>query len=140
MESLFDGFFGSIESLRQAGAADRGVDAALSGISSGMWAPRVERWESDDAVHILAHLPNVASDQVCVDTNTPGRLKLYSECCAHTAYDSGRDRVRERRLGQFEKDIPLPPGVRIAEMVVAAHEPGGVAITIPKSRAGGAAP
>ncbi|KAJ2767124.1 hypothetical protein IWQ56_003448 [Coemansia nantahalensis] len=132
MAALFDGFFDSIESLRQPGAGGGGVDAAIGGISASMWAPRVERQESDSALRLVAHLPGVAHDQVRVDTSTPGRLRILGECCAHAVHDSGPDRVRERRLGQFEKDIPLPPGARVAGITVAPHGPDSVVITVPK--------
>ncbi|KAJ2783193.1 hypothetical protein H4R18_001860 [Coemansia javaensis] len=139
MESLFDGFFSSIEALREPGgaaaaaaAAAGGADATIGEISAGMWAPRVERRDSADMIHIEARLPGVGRDQVRVDASTPGRLRIYGECSAHAAYDCAGGRVRERRLGQLEKDIPLPPGARVAEMSVAAWESGGVTIRIPR--------
>ncbi|KAJ2828162.1 hypothetical protein GGI24_002466 [Coemansia furcata] len=134
MGSLFDGFFGSIESLRQntaASPATNDVNATISNISSDLWAPRVERHEDDSAITLTAHLPNVPTSQIHISTDTPGRLKIYGECNSQVVYERGVDRVTERQLGQFEKDVPLPPSACVEQMTTAFHGPN-IVIRIPK--------
>ncbi|KAJ2809705.1 hypothetical protein H4S07_003104 [Coemansia furcata] len=134
MGSLFDGFFGSIESLRQntaASPATNDVNATIANISSDLWAPRVERLEDDSAITLTAHLPNVPTTQIHISTDTPGRLKIYGECNNQIVYKRGVDRVTERQLGQFEKDIPLPLSACVEQMTTAFHGPN-VVIRIPK--------
>ncbi|KAJ2744297.1 hypothetical protein GGI20_003088 [Coemansia sp. BCRC 34301] len=135
MGSLFSGFFGSIESLRQntaAPPAHNDVNATIASISSNLWTPRVERLEDDGAITLTAHLPNVPASQIHINTDTPGRLKIYGECNNQVIYERGVDRVTERQLGQFEKDIPLPSSACIEQMTTAFHGPN-VVIRIPKS-------
>ncbi|KAJ2354692.1 hypothetical protein GGF43_003119 [Coemansia sp. RSA 2618] len=133
METLFDGFFSSIEAIRQNKDATEhhDVNATIGSISSSLWTPRVERFESEDSIQIRAHLPNVPSNQIRIDTDTPGRLKIYCECSTQAVHDSGSDRVSERHLGQFEKDIPLPPAACIDQMT-AIYDGPDVVVTIPK--------
>ncbi|KAJ1829839.1 hypothetical protein LPJ70_007078 [Coemansia sp. RSA 2708] len=133
MGALFDGFFGSIETIRQnrAAAEHHDVNTTIDSISSSLWTPHVVRQDSDDHIQIRAHLPNVPSGQLHIDTDTPGRLKLYCEYNAQAAYDSGSDRISERQLGQLEKDIPLPPTARVDRMT-AVYQGSDVIITIPK--------
>ncbi|ORX68325.1 hypothetical protein DL89DRAFT_294220 [Linderina pennispora] len=87
MGTLFDGFFGSIEGLRAGQPSDK-----------GLWAPRIDRHEDEDQVVLRAHLPNVPHNHIRIDRSTPGRLKIFGEYNSQT-----------KRLGQFEKDVPLPP-------------------------------
>ncbi|KAJ1758833.1 hypothetical protein LPJ77_001049 [Coemansia sp. RSA 2523] len=132
METLFDGFFSSIEAIRQnkAAAEHRDVNATIGSISSSLWTPHVETHEDEDCIRIHAHLPDVPNNQIRIDTDTPGRLKIYCECNTQAAYDSGNDRISERQLGQFEKDIPLPPAACISQMTT-IYEGSHVVITIP---------
>ncbi|KAJ1815158.1 hypothetical protein GGH91_004169 [Coemansia sp. RSA 2671] len=134
MGSLFSGFFGSIESLRQtpgAPPATSDVNDTIASISADLWAPRVERLEDDSSITLTAHLPNVPTSQIHISTDTPGRLKIYGECNNQVVYERGTDRVTERQLGQFEKDIPLPSSACIEQMTTAFHGPN-VVIRIPK--------
>ncbi|KAJ2910614.1 hypothetical protein GGI21_000690 [Coemansia aciculifera] len=134
MGSLFSGFFGGIESLRgqdTVAAAGPDVNATIASISSNLWTPRVERIEDDSAITLKAHLPNVPASQIHVNTDTPGRLKIFGECNSQVVYERGVDRVTERQLGQFEKDIPLPPSACIDQMTTALCGPN-VVIRIPK--------
>ncbi|KAJ1912326.1 hypothetical protein GGI16_001564 [Coemansia sp. S142-1] len=134
MGSLFDGFFGSIESLRQntVPSPDKGdVNATIASISSDLWTPRVDRLEDDSAITLTAHLPNVPASQIHISVDTPGRIKIFGECNNQVVYERGADRVTERQLGQFEKDIPLPPSACVEQMTTAFHGPN-VVIRIPK--------
>ncbi|KAJ2783902.1 hypothetical protein GGI15_002421 [Coemansia interrupta] len=135
MGQLFDRFFGSIESLRQARThpATSDVNATIASISSDLWTPQIERHEDEHSITLRAHLPNVARSQIRIDTSTKGRLKIYGESNSQTVYESGSDRITERQLGQIEKDIPLPESAIIEQMTVLDDERDGVVITIPKS-------
>ncbi|KAJ2808261.1 hypothetical protein H4R20_000944 [Coemansia guatemalensis] len=133
MELLFDSFFSSIETLREnkaLPAAYHDVNSIIGNISSCLWTPRVEREEDRDEIRIKAHLPNVPSNQIRIDTSTHGRLKIYGECSTRTVYESNGDRISERQLGQFEKDILLPPTARV-EQITAVFEGPVLIIFIP---------
>ncbi|KAJ2455459.1 hypothetical protein EV183_000791 [Coemansia sp. RSA 2336] len=133
MEELFNGFFGSIETIRQnnTAAEHQNVNATISSISSSLWAPKTERIEDSTRIQITAHLPHVPRDQIHIDANTPGHLKIYCECSLQASYASGSDQISERQLGQFEKDIPLPLDARVDQMSV-LYEDSNVTIIIPK--------
>ncbi|KAJ2399631.1 hypothetical protein GGI23_002535 [Coemansia sp. RSA 2559] len=133
MDALFNGFFGGIEALRQdtGRAENQDVDTTIASISSGLWMPRTERHETDAQIVLVAHLPNVSQSQVRIDTDTRGRIKIYGECSSSAVYQSGADRVTERQLGQFEKDLPLPPSACVERMTAIFNGPD-VVITIPK--------
>ncbi|KAJ2849403.1 hypothetical protein IWW36_002649 [Coemansia brasiliensis] len=133
MEELFDGFFGSIETLRQnnTAAEHQNVNATISSISSNLWSPKTERIEYSNHIQILAHLPHVPSNQIHINVDTPGHLKIYCECSLKASYDCGSDRISERQLGQFEKDIPLPLTAQVDQMSVICKD-ADVIITIPK--------
>ncbi|KAJ2005415.1 hypothetical protein GGI04_002254 [Coemansia thaxteri] len=133
MGLLFDGFFGSIESLRQSepSSTQRDVHETIANISSHLWTPRVERHEDDTVIRLTASLPNVASNQIHVSTDTPGRIKIFGECNSQVVYEHGADRVTERQLGQFEKDIPLPSSARV-ELMTTVLQGSDMIITIPK--------
>ncbi|KAI9482093.1 hypothetical protein LPJ79_000072 [Coemansia sp. RSA 1821] len=133
MEELFDGFFGSIESIRQNNTTveHQDVNATISSISSGLWAPKTERIEDSSRIQITAHLPHVSRDQIHINVGTPGHLKIYCECSLQANYASGSDQISERQLGQFEKDIPLPPDAQVDQMSIQCKD-GNVTITIPK--------
>ncbi|KAJ1743498.1 hypothetical protein LPJ78_000881 [Coemansia sp. RSA 989] len=72
MEELFDGFFGSIESIRQNNTTveHQDVNATISSISSGLWAPKTERIEDSSRIQITAHLPHVSRDQIHINVVT----------------------------------------------------------------------
>ncbi|KAJ2761052.1 hypothetical protein H4S06_001409 [Coemansia sp. BCRC 34490] len=133
MEALFSGFFGSIEALRQDTEREESqdVDTTIAGVSSGLWTPRIERQETDEQIVLVARLPYVPRNQVRIDTDTPGRIKISGECSSSTVYQAGVDRVTERQLGQFEKDLPLPPAACVERMTAIFHG-FDVVITIPK--------
>ncbi|KAI9503975.1 hypothetical protein BX070DRAFT_251719 [Coemansia spiralis] len=133
MEALFDGFFSSIEGLRQNTALpeNQNVDSTIASVSSNLWTPKITKHESESSITLVAHLPNVPSNQIRIDTDTPGRLKIYSESNNQVVYESDGDRVTECRLGQFEKDIPLPLSACV-ERTTAIFHGSDVVITVPK--------
>ncbi|KAJ1829807.1 hypothetical protein LPJ56_000119 [Coemansia sp. RSA 2599] len=136
MGQLFDSFFGGIEALRQSRShpITTDVNTAIASISSDLWTPRIERQEDEHCITLRAHLPNVPSNQVRIDTSTKGRLKIYGESNSQVVYESGGDRITERQLGQIEKDIPLPPEALVDQLTVLDDE-SSIVITIPKSAA-----
>ncbi|KAJ2084323.1 hypothetical protein H4R24_000116 [Coemansia sp. RSA 988] len=134
MELLFDGFFSSIETLREnktLPAACHDVNSIIGNISSCLWTPRVERQEDSDEIRIRVYLPNVPSNQIRIDTSKQGRVKIYGEHSTRTVYESNGDRISERQLGQFEKDILLPSTARVEQMIV-AFEGSTLTISIPQ--------
>ncbi|KAJ2611830.1 hypothetical protein H4S08_002970 [Coemansia sp. RSA 1365] len=134
MELLFESFFSSIESLREnktLPAEYHDVNSIIGNISSSLWTPRVEREEDKDEIRIKAHLPNVPSDQIRIDTSTHGRLKIYGECSTRIVYEDNGDCISERQLGQFEKDILLPTTARVEQMT-AVFEGHLLVIVVPK--------
>ncbi|KAJ1931523.1 hypothetical protein EC988_009759, partial [Linderina pennispora] len=96
-----------------------------------LWAPHIDRHEDEDQVVLRAHLPNVPHNQIRIDRSTPGRLKIFGEYNSQTVREHGVDRVTEKRLGQFEKDVPLPPAANV-EQITAVFEGPVLVITIPK--------
>jgi HSP20 family protein len=114
MDELFDRFFN-----------DEG-----GGPARQAWAPRVDVKETEKEIVIKADLPGVDPKDIEIQV-VDGSLTLRGEKREEKEEKKGNVFRSERFVGQFYREIPLPPGAD-AEKVSAASTRGVVTVTIPK--------
>jgi HSP20 family protein len=100
------------------------------GLTTGVWMPPVDVFETNDSIVLKADLPDVNKDEVdiSVQNNTltiRGERKREKEI-------NERDFYRmERSYGSFARSFSLPPTVD-AEKIEAAFTNGVLTLTLPK--------
>ena len=118
MNALFSRFFGDGE---QQGA---------SGWSSHEgYAPHLESWVKDNALHIKTDLPGMEPKDVEI-TVEGNHLTLRGERKAEHEKKDGQYFDREVRYGSFERRFTIPEGVK-AEEVQASYRNGVLELTVP---------
>ena len=108
LDSLFEDFFGR-----------HPVEAAAD------WAPRLETFVTDEALHVRADVPGVdpASVDISVEDDV---LTIRGERKA----DRERAAYREIRYGRFERRIRVPDGTE-ADKITASYANGVLDVTVP---------
>jgi len=127
--------FSEMVSLRQA--MDRLFEDSVvktSGHSSDFTetlAPRVDIYQTQDAVKVKAVLAGLNSDDVSVDINE-NVLTLKGEFKNEEEAKDGDYLYQERRYGNFCRSFTLPSGIKI-DKADAIMEDGILTISIPKA-------
>ena len=87
--------------------------------------------KENNLVTATFELPGLKKDDVTIDVHN-GRLTVSGE--VKTSNEENKDGfvVRERRVGRFERVLPLPQGTK-PENVSAALNDGVLTVTFPKS-------
>lgn len=111
INTLFEGAFGN-----------RAVEAAAD------WAPRVETFLKDDALHVRADLPGV--DPKAVDISVDDDVLVVS---GERKTEHEEPAYREVTYGRFERRIRVPDGVN-PESITARYTNGVLEITVPISK------
>lgn len=119
MNDLFQRFFGE--------ALDGGE------VAMEAWAPRVDMEESDKEIVIKADLPGVEPKDVEISI-ADNMLILKGEKKEEREIKKKNYHRTERFIGQFYRQIPLPPGAD-PEKVSASSSKGVITITVPKTMA-----
>lgn len=119
MNDLFQRFFG--ETLD---GGEMAVEA---------WAPRVDMEETDKEIVVKADLPGVDPKDVEISI-VDGMLVLKGEKKEERETKKKNYHRTERFIGQFYRQIPLPPGAD-PEKITASSTKGVVTITVPKTPA-----
>jgi HSP20 family protein len=118
MNALFSRFFGEGE---QHG------DSWWS--STEGYAPHMESWVKDNALHFKADLPGMEPHDVEI-TVEGNRLTLRGERKAEHENKDGQYFHREVRYGSFERSFTIPEGTK-AEEVQASYRNGVLELTVP---------
>ena len=100
------------------------------GLTTGVWMPAVDVFETNDSIVLKADLPDVNKDEVdiFVQNNTltiRGERKREKEVSEKDFYRM------ERSYGSFARSFSLPPTVD-AEKIDAAFTNGVLTLTLPK--------
>ena len=100
------------------------------------WEPRVDVYETREAVKVKVEIAGVRSDSIDVELSGDGRalaIRGVREDERAEAVDRVLFHQMEIYLGPFERVLPLPPGAEVdREKVTAAYRDGFLIITLPK--------
>ena len=108
----------------------RGFGFEDEGLSTQAWMPRVDVFESQDAVEMTLEVPGVPKENIQV-TAEGGRLTVRGERrLEHEDRREGYHRM-ERSYGTFERSFVLPQNVD-PEAVSARYRDGLLVLTLPK--------
>jgi HSP20 family protein len=126
---------GALEQLRQEmdDLAQRFFGEPLGGNGPATvqaWAPRVDIEETDKEILVKADLPGVEPKDVEI-TVTDGSLVLRGERKEEREDKRKHYHRVERFVGQFYREVPLPPGTD-PDKIVANGAKGVVTVSIPK--------
>jgi HSP20 family protein len=119
MDTLFQRFFGP--TMREGG------EAPLQA-----WSPRCDVTENDQQMSIKVDLPGVDPKDVDISFRDNILVVRGEKKEEHEEKNKNYHRM-ERFVGQFYREIPLPPGTD-PEKIAAASTNGVVTITIPKKQ------
>jgi HSP20 family protein len=92
------------------------------------WLPPVDIAESEDGYRLWFEVPGVSAESLELQCER-GVLRVSGE--RDEAGAAGAGRLRERRLGRFERALRLPPGVDTTA-ISAGYADGVLAVTLPK--------
>ena len=107
----------------------RAPDAPRSSLPR-RWSPASDVVETDDAIVITAELPGVKDEDIDITVHDR-TLRIAGERTLEEEVREDRFYRLERSYGGFEREYPLPPGVR-EEDISAGVAYGVLKITIPK--------
>jgi HSP20 family protein len=115
-------------------AMDRLFDDAFTrplGWTSGLQAPAIDLYQTDDEIVVHAALPGLKADDVQISV-TGDLLTLKGEFKDKEEKKEKTYHLREQRFGSFERTIGLPTVV-VADKAKADFENGVLTITLPKA-------
>jgi len=124
MQEDMDRIFGSF-----VGQMGGGAGTSPQGLTG--WAPSVDVYETDKEIVVKADLPGVEPEDLEVYC-TDDTLVLRGETRREDDRQEGNVHRTERSYGRFERQIPVPPGVR-SEEVQANFRNGVLELRVPKS-------
>jgi len=110
-----------------------GETAPMGHTAARTWMPTLALWESDDELLLAVDLPGVQRDHLDVSVQA-GVLVITGSRPPQVATNQHRLRVVERPLGPFRRVVPLPPGLRTAEMTAQIRD-GVLEVRIPRDSA-----
>lgn len=100
------------------------------------WEPRVDVYETREAVKVKVELAGVRSEAIHVELSGDGRaltIRGVREEERNEAVDRILFHQMEIYLGPFERVLPLPAGAEVErDQVTAAYRDGFLVITLPK--------
>ena len=115
-------------------AMDRLFDDAFTrplGPGSGLQAPAIDLYQTEDEVVVRASLPGMKADDVQISL-TGDMLTLRGEFKEKAEKKEKAYHLREQRYGSFERTIGLPTLV-MADKAKAEFEDGVLTISLPKA-------
>jgi HSP20 family protein len=98
---------------------------------TGMWAPPVDLYDTDDAFVLKAELPGLGKDDIQIEVHDR-TLTLRGERKQETEAKEERYHRRERTYGSFQRSFWLPTIVD-AEKIQADFKNGILELRLPKS-------
>lgn len=127
-ENLFEGFRHEMDHLMK-----RFFGGALEAPNGGAveaWSPSCDIEETEKDIIVKADLPGVDPKDVDISV-AEGSLVVRGEKKEEKEEKKKNCHRVERFVGQFYREIPLPPGTE-PEKITAASANGTITITIPK--------
>ena len=123
---------GQRSAFRDLGGLHRDIDAFFEGVFGNRavepvadWAPRVDTYVKDDALHVRADLPGV--DPKAVDISVDGDVLTIS---GERKVEHEEASYREVSYGRFERRIRVPEGTEI-EKITATCDHGVLDVSVP---------
>jgi HSP20 family protein len=98
---------------------------------SGVSAPAIDMYQTDNEVVVKATLPGFKADQVQINL-TGDVLTLKGEAKQEDERNERAWHIREHRFGTFERSVALPTAVK-TDKVEAVFENGILTVTLPKA-------
>jgi HSP20 family protein len=115
-------------------AMDRLFDDAFIrpfGLTSGLQAPTVDLYQTDDEVVVKTSLPGMKADDMQISV-TGDLLTIKGEFKEKEEKKEKAYHLREQRYDSFERTLSLPTEV-LADKAKADFEDGVLTITLPKA-------
>jgi HSP20 family protein len=115
-------------------AMDRLFDDAFTrpfGLTSGLQAPAVDLYQTDDEVVVKTSLPGMKAEDVQISV-TGDLLTIQGEFKEKEEKKEKAYHPREQRFGSLERTLSLPTEV-VADKAKADFEDGVLTITLPKA-------
>lgn len=100
-------------------------------LPTGDWAPATELAECDGEYRITAELPGMSVENIDIKLGD-GTITIRGEKSEERKEEKEDYLLSERRYGEFQRTLPVPPGID-AEKVSAAFANGVLTVTLPKS-------
>ena len=110
-----------------------GRDAAV--VSPPAWTPPIAVWEAANEVIVFVDVPGVTRDRI--ELAVQGSTLSISGNRPTPINNGHRLRFGERPLGPFRRVLPLPPGLRTAELTARLRD-GVLEVVIPRDAAASA--
>jgi HSP20 family protein len=98
---------------------------------SGVSAPAIDMYQTDNEVVVKATIPGFKADQVQINL-TGDVLTLKGEAKQEDERTDRAWHIHERRFGAFERSVALPTAVK-TDKAEAVFENGILTITLPKA-------
>jgi HSP20 family protein len=98
---------------------------------SGVSAPAIDMYQTDNEVVVKATIPGFKADQVQINL-TGDVLTLKGEARQEDERKDQSWHIREHRFGAFERSVALPTAVK-TDKAEAVFENGILTITLPKA-------
>jgi HSP20 family protein len=102
---------------------------AVSFVDSAIWSPKVDVFEKDNRLITRVDLPGVKKEDVTVEVKN-GQLTLSGERKSETDEQNKNMYRCEREYGGFYRAVPLPAGVKPAD-VKATFANGVLEVSVP---------
>jgi len=96
-----------------------------------MRVPNVDVIDRENDIMVRAEMPGIDKDQIRVEA-TPDALMIRAEMKKEDEEKKESYLRRERRIGYFQRLIPLPAEVKPGEVKAGYHD-GVLEVTLPKS-------
>ena len=98
---------------------------------SGVSAPAIDMYQTDNEVVVKATIPGFKADQVQINLNGDV-LTVKGEARQEDERQERSWHIREQRFGTFERSVALPTAVK-TDKAEAVFENGILTITLPKA-------
>jgi HSP20 family protein len=98
---------------------------------TGMWTPRMDLTETDDAFHLRMDLPGIRKEDVTISVED-NRLMVKGERTDETTDESENMIRMERMSGSFYRSIRLPKTIT-EDKIKASFKNGVLTVAMPKA-------
>jgi HSP20 family protein len=107
------------------------ISGALDAVLADAPIPRVDVRETDKDVVVTADLPGMDEKDVEIEA-ADGALTIRGQSERESTSDEDGYVLRERSIGRFERQVPLPDGLEV-DAAAASLKNGLLTVTLPRS-------